>query len=37
MFKINNNISPYLARDLVRRYPGLRNLIEMRTVEGEVA
>jgi DNA polymerase I-like protein with 3'-5' exonuclease and polymerase domains len=37
LFKINNNISPYLARDLVRRYPGLRNLIEMRTVEGEVA
>lgn len=34
-FRINNNLTPYLARDLMRRMPGLKKLIQTRHVDGE--
>ena len=34
-FKINNNNTAYIARELINRYPHLANKIEFRTVRGE--
>jgi hypothetical protein len=35
-FKINNNHRAYIARELIRRLPILKDLIETRSTEGEV-
>ncbi len=31
-FKINNNFAPYIARRLIRHYPGLKDLIQIRRI-----
>ncbi len=33
-FKVNNNHRSYIARELVRRHPQLKDLIEFRSVKG---
>lgn len=33
-FKINNNYRAYIARELVRKHPELKDLIEFRSVKG---
>jgi hypothetical protein len=32
-FKINDHHSPYLARDLIQRYPGMEQLIACRAIK----
>jgi len=34
-FKINNNFTAYIARDLIAKYPVLETLIETRRIRGE--
>lgn len=31
-FKINNNFAPYIARRLIRKHPGLKDLIQLRRI-----
>jgi hypothetical protein len=35
MFKVNNNFTAYIARELLRRMPRLKGLIELCVVQGE--
>ena len=35
MFKINNNFTAYIARELLRRKPVLKEFIELRVVKSE--
>lgn len=33
-FKLNNNYTPYIARDLIERHPEYAELIELRSMKG---